>query len=133
MNATVENRSAEQTQAHSEVAAAFSVTDGFVAINYITCREDYRERFEHLFQTRARAIDTMPGFRHMYVLRPQKEGDAYLVVSHWDSEENFKTWMKSPAFMEGHKRGFEDVKQAKETGTEPPMSSDFKTYSVIAR
>jgi heme oxygenase (mycobilin-producing) len=41
----------------------------FVAINYITCTEQYRERFETLFGTRAKAIDRMPGFRHMEVLR----------------------------------------------------------------
>jgi heme-degrading monooxygenase HmoA len=54
-------------------------------------------------------------------------------VSHWDSEENFKEWTNSPAFIEGHKRGFEDIKKAREEGKKPPMSSSFKTYEVIAR
>ncbi len=107
--------------------------EGFVAINYITCKPEYRERFEYLFKTRARAIDRLPGFRGMYVLRPQREGDAYLVVSHWDSEAHFKAWLKSPEFLEGHKRGFEDVRQAKERGEEPPMTSDFRTYEIITR
>ena len=34
----------------------------FVAINYIDCNADYKERFEELFGSRAKAIDTMPGF-----------------------------------------------------------------------
>ncbi len=105
---------------------------GFVAINYITCQPWYRERFEELFRTRARAIDRMPGFRGMYVLRPQREGDPYLVVSHWESEAHFRAWLQSPEFLEGHKRGFEDMKRAKERGEEPPMKSDFRTYEVIA-
>lgn len=108
-------------------------SEGFVAINYITCKSEYRERFEYLFKTRARAIDRMPGFRGMYVLRPQREGDAYLVVSHWESEAHFKAWLQSPEFIEGHRRGFEDLREAKMRGEEPPMQSDFRTYEVITR
>jgi heme-degrading monooxygenase HmoA len=105
----------------------------FVAINYITCDLDYRPKFEELFATRAKAIDTMPGFHFMEVLKPQTNEDPYLIVSHWDSEENFKDWTSSPAFIEGHKRGFEDIKKAREEGKKPPISSSFKTYEVIAR
>lgn len=108
-------------------------SEGFVAINYITCQPDYRERFEALFRSRARAIDRMPGFRGMYVLRPQKEGDPYLVVSHWESEAHFRAWVGSPEFLEGHRRGFEDIHRAKARGEEPPMHSDFKTYEIITR
>ena len=105
----------------------------FVAINYISCKDHYKPRFEELFATRAGAIDRMPGFKYMEVLKPQDNSDNYLIVSHWDSEETFKNWTKSPEFIEGHKRGFEDIKIAKEKGEEPPMSSSFKTYEVIAR
>ncbi|MBK7884684.1 MAG: antibiotic biosynthesis monooxygenase [Chitinophagaceae bacterium] len=104
----------------------------FVAVNYITCNTDYRERFEELFGSRAHAIDTMPGFVDMQVLKPLKEGDAYLIVSHWETEEAFKTWTSSPAFIEGHKRGFADLAKAKAEGKPSPMTSDFKTYKVIA-
>ncbi|MCU0374095.1 MAG: antibiotic biosynthesis monooxygenase [Chitinophagaceae bacterium] len=104
----------------------------FVAINYIQCTPEYRERFEYLFGTRARAIDRLPGFVDMQVLKPEKEGDAYLVVSYWESETAFKNWTKSPEFLEGHKRGFEDLAKAKAEGKPAPMHSDFKTYSVIA-
>ena len=104
----------------------------FVAINYITCKDHYKPRFEELFGSRAHAIDRMAGFRFMEVLKPRDGGDIYLIVSHWDSEDAFKDWTKSPEFLEGHKRGFEDIKIAKEKGEEPPMKSDFKTYEVIA-
>jgi heme-degrading monooxygenase HmoA len=104
----------------------------YVAVNYIQCNADYRERFEQLFATRAHAIDTMPGFIDMHVLRPSKEGDSYLIVSYWDNEEAFKSWTSSPAFIEGHKRGFADIAKAREEGRPAPMSSDFKTYTIIA-
>ncbi len=104
----------------------------FVAVNYINCSPEYAERFEELFGSRAKAIDTMPGFVNMHVLKPQKPGDNYLIVSYWDSEEAFKDWTKSPAFIEGHKRGFADIAAAKAEGKPAPMTSDFKTYQIIA-
>lgn len=103
----------------------------FVAINYIHCEPNYQNRFEELFSSRAHAIDRMPGFVDMQVLKPNGEGD-YLIVSHWSSEEAFKTWTSSPEFIEGHKRGFDDIKQAKAQGLKPPMTSSFKTYQIIS-
>lgn len=104
---------------------------GFTAINYITCKENYRERFEELFKNRAGLIDNNQGFRNMHVLRPNKENDEYLIISYWDSEQDFINWTKSESFIKGHARGFADIKKAKEKGEEPPMTSSFKTYNII--
>ena len=104
----------------------------FVAINFITCADHYKERFEELFRTRAGAIDRMPGFIRVEILRPTEDGGHYLIMSHWESEENFKTWTKSPEFLEGHKRAFSEIKEMKERGEESPLKSDFKTYEVFA-
>ncbi|MCF8301892.1 MAG: antibiotic biosynthesis monooxygenase [Bacteroidales bacterium] len=103
----------------------------FVAINYISCKDHYQKRFEELFASRAKAIDRMPGFKWMKVLKPEEGGD-YLIVSHWEKEEHFRAWTNSPEFVEGHKRGFEDIRKAKDQGLDPPMKSTFKTYKVIA-
>lgn len=73
----------------------------FVAINYITCQEEYKPRFESLFLTRAHAIDRMPGFLNMQVLKPVDQTADYLIVSHWESEESFKDWTGSAEFGKG--------------------------------
>ena len=104
---------------------------GFVAVNYIDCQPDYVGRFEELFSTRVGAIDKLPGFRRMHVLKPRKPNDAYLIVSYWDDESNFEAWTRSEEFLEGHKRGFEDLRKAKARGEEPPMKSTFKTYEIL--
>jgi heme-degrading monooxygenase HmoA len=104
----------------------------FVAINFIKCDEYYRSRFEELFRTRVHAIDRVEGFKYMEVLKPNENGDYYLIVSHWDNEESFKAWKGSVEFFEGHKRGFEDIKRARAEGRKPPISSNFKTYTIIA-
>ena len=104
---------------------------GFVAINYIKCTAEYADKFEYLFKTRAGEIDKLPGFRSMNVLKPNTEDDKYLIVSYWDDEHSFKEWTKSEEFIEGHKRGFEDLKKYKEQGLEPPMKSEFRTYQIL--
>lgn len=138
----------------SDALSASSVEDAssttFVAINSIHCRPDYCDRFESLFRSRAHAIDRAPGFIRMMVLRPQGRpetpeggvagsgpcgdcGSPYLVVSEWESEECFRNWVGSPEFKEGHARGFEDIRLAKEQGEESPMKSAFLTYEVVTR
>jgi heme oxygenase (mycobilin-producing) len=103
----------------------------FIAVNFISCDAEYRERFEILFKSRAHAIDRAPGFRHMKVLAPTQEGGDYLVVSHWESQAAFDHWRTSPEFAEGHRRGFADVAKAKAEGRKPPMTSSMKTYTVL--
>jgi heme-degrading monooxygenase HmoA len=103
----------------------------FVAINSITCDEPYRQRFEELFRSRAHAIDRAPGFRHMYVLQPETGGAPYLVVSFWDGRASFDAWRASPEFAEGHRRGFADVRGARERGEKPPMTSSMETYRIL--
>jgi heme-degrading monooxygenase HmoA len=131
-------------------SAGGSAAGTFVAINSIHCRPDYCERFEALFRSRAHAIDHAPGFVRMMVLRPHGRpdtpeggvaasgpcgdcGSPYLVISEWESEECFQSWVGSPEFREGHARGFEDIRLAKERGEESPMKSAFLTYDVITR
>ncbi|MFQ3677419.1 MAG: antibiotic biosynthesis monooxygenase [Fimbriimonadaceae bacterium] len=104
---------------------------GFVAINFIDCQPHYAERFECLFCSRARMIDTMPGFLGMNVLKCTESGEPYLVVSYWETEAHFQAWVGSPEFHEGHKRAFADLKAHRERGEEPPMTSRFKTYTVL--
>lgn len=118
--------------ADTDINGENNMNKKFVAINYITCKDEYKKRFEQLFASRAKAIDRMPGFHDMQVLKPT-DGNVYLIVSQWDSPDAFRNWTKSPEFIEGHKRGFEDIKKYKEEGKEPPMSSDFKTYQVITQ
>ena len=105
----------------------------FVAINYITCTDAYRARFEELFATRAHAIDRMPGFINFELLKPAEGDNTYLIQTHWESRADFERWTSSEEFIEGHKRGFADLKRYKNEGLEPPMKSSFKVYDLLAR
>lgn len=120
----------------ADATAAVTATDSataseFVAINSITCSEAYRPRFEELFRSRVHAIDSAPGFRRMVVLKPMRADGDYLVVSYWQDRAAFDHWRTSPEFAAGHRRGFEDLKLARERGEPAPMSSRMETYEVL--
>ena len=74
----------------------------FVVINVLTVPEPMRATLEERFANRAGEVDTMEGFEHFELLRPVEGQDNYLVYTRWASEENFKAWMSSRAFGQGH-------------------------------
>lgn len=67
------------------------------------------------------------------MLRADGQEEPYLIVSYWAEKASFDAWVGSQEFVEGHKRGFEDLKKAKDAGEQPPMQSRFVTYSVVSR
>ena len=117
---------------HLGAAADTPRVGEFVAVNYIACSAGYRERFEQLFRTRAHAIDRLPGFHRMMVLKPRREDDHYLIVSFWTDQAAFEAWHASSAFAEGHRRGFGDLAAAKSRGESPPMTSRMEGYEVFS-
>jgi heme-degrading monooxygenase HmoA len=128
---THETAATDSPATDAAAATAVPATTEFIAINSITCTGAYRPRFEELFRTRVHAIDRAPGFRRMVVLRPKREGADYLVVSYWQDQASFDHWRTSPEFAAGHRRGFEDLKAARERGEPAPMASRMETYEVM--
>lgn len=81
-----------------------------VTCNRIPVNPDHADAFETRFADRAALVDGMPGFIAFHLLRPQKDGDPYIVMTYWESREDFDNWTQSEAFKEGHAR----------SGTLPP-------------
>lgn len=65
---------------------------------------EYREQFEERFRSRAGLVDGMPGFLANHVLRPTKDGEPYVVLTFWNSREEFEAWTSSDEFRQGHAR-----------------------------
>lgn len=72
--------------------------------NRISVNPDFAADFEERFRTRAGMVDQMPGFISNQVLRPVNPGDPYIVLTFWESREQFEAWTKSDAFVQGHAR-----------------------------
>ena len=70
--------------------------------NRIYVKPEYAEAFEKAFRERAGLVDGMPGFISNTVLRPVNEGDPYVVLTTWDSRQDFLDWVRSDAFQKGH-------------------------------
>lgn len=74
----------------------------FVVMNRIPVNPDYAEQFEERFTHRAREVDQMPGFVRNQVLRPANPDDPYIVLTIWESKEDFEAWVNSDEFQLGH-------------------------------
>jgi heme-degrading monooxygenase HmoA len=74
-----------------------------IVMNRIPVSEGREQDFEETFIGRDRAVDKMPGFIDMQVLRPT-EGRTYVVLTRWQSHEAFKTWTTSEAFVAAHRK-----------------------------
>lgn len=80
--------------------------------NRIYVNPEYAEQFEERFRQRAGLVDDMPGFQANLVLRPTEPGAPYVVLSFWDSREDFEAWTRSDAFAKGHARSGSLPKEA---------------------
>jgi heme oxygenase (mycobilin-producing) len=81
-------------------------------MNRIAVNPDFADQFEERFLNRARMVDEMPGFVSNQVLRPVAPGDPYIVLTVWESREQFDAWTHSDAFTQGHARSSTLPKEA---------------------
>lgn len=70
--------------------------------NRIPVNPDHSAAFEQAFADRANLVDGMPGFVSYQLLRPTKDGDPYVVMTTWESREQFEAWTQSEEFKQGH-------------------------------
>ena len=75
----------------------------FIVMNRITVSEGRQQDFENTFTARDRAVDLMPGFVDLQVLRPA-EGRTYVVLTRWKTREDFQKWTESEAFVAAHRK-----------------------------
>lgn len=88
-----------------------------VKINAIEVAEGRGPELEERFAKRAREVDNQPGFLGYQLLRPVKGETRYFVVTHWESDEDFKRWVTSESFTRGHVQARADGE-----GKRPPVA-----------
>lgn len=89
--------------------------------NRIQVAPEHAEAFEQAFRERAGLVDSTPGFVRNQVLRPVREGDPYVVLTTWRSQEAFEAWTRSASFRQAHQR-------ARDT---PTGASRLEVHEVI--
>lgn len=64
-----------------------------VKINAIEVPEGQGPELEKRFAHRLGAVDHAKGFLGFELLRPVSGDSRYFVMTHWESDEDFRTWM----------------------------------------
>lgn len=72
--------------------------------NRIPVHPDHAEAFENAFAQRLGLVDGMKGYLAFRLLRPTKAEDPYVVLTFWETQEDFRAWTQSKEFKEQHKK-----------------------------
>ncbi len=72
-----------------------------VVENRIPIKDEYKAQFEKVFSESESHLKETPGFVSNEVMRPVK-GNEYIVMTHWETMEDFQNWMNSDAFKKAH-------------------------------
>ena len=97
----------------------------FVTMNRIFVNSGYTEMFEQRFRERAHEVDKMKGFVRNLVLRPKSSDHPYVVMTLWESEDDFNNWVKSDAFVKSHAKSGTLPKEAFST------ESHLETFDML--
>ena len=82
-----------------------------VVSNRIQVAKGHEEAFENRFQGRARLVENHPGFLRLEILRPASvemhgramgESAYYVVLTYWETVEDFVRWTESEDFQTAH-------------------------------
>lgn len=74
----------------------------FVAVNSLSVHDGQGEVLEKRFAARAGLVENSPGFLSFELWRPTQGTDDYLVVTRWEDEDSYNSWLASRQFSEGH-------------------------------
>ena len=75
-----------------------------VSLFHVTVPAQAVAPFEQSWRQRAGKVDAMPGFRGLEVLHSGDTPGKYIVLTRWETREDFDNWASSPAFASGHAR-----------------------------
>ena len=74
----------------------------YVVANRVFVKPEFHEEFETRFRNRAGQINKQPGFVQMQILKPQSENTPYVVMTYWENEQSFRSWVGSDDFKLAH-------------------------------
>ena len=75
----------------------------YVVANRVPVAQGWEEKFETRFHQRAGQVEQQPGFVRMQILKPMSDNTPYVVLTFWQDEPAFLSWVESDDFKEAHK------------------------------
>lgn len=74
----------------------------YIVMNVVEAKEDRVEDFERAFRERERLVQQAEGFVGFELLRRDRDRE-YVVLTRWEDEETFKSWVGSDLFKRSHR------------------------------
>ena len=109
----------------SAESASHPNADAFVAVSNLTVPEAGRAALLTAFGQRLGAVDAWPGFQGLQVWADRNHPTDLVMVSWWNTEEDFTAYMRSDDHRRSHTRIPDGPARAKPT--------QFRRYTLIAR
>ncbi|ARJ50660.1 antibiotic biosynthesis monooxygenase [Staphylococcus lutrae] len=99
----------------------------FMAENKLTLKKGAAEATMERFHRR-QGIETIEGFIEMYVTQTNglEDYDEVKILTIWQSEHAFRTWLSSDVFKASHK----NVRQQHESADSPILNNQVSTYQI---
>lgn len=74
----------------------------YLVMNVVEAKEGRVEDFERAFRERERLVQQAEGFVGFELLRRDRDRE-YVVLTRWENEETFKSWVGSELFKRSHR------------------------------
>ncbi len=99
------------------------MSDLFSMVSELEVAAEGADALECAFRNRLGEVDSWPGFVRLEVWRDPRRPGRYLMVSWWEDQEAFRTWMRSASHGRSH---------ARVPSSPKPKPVRFDRYEVIA-
>lgn len=74
----------------------------YLVMNVVEAKEGRIEDFERAFRERERLVQQAEGFVGFELLRRDRDRE-YVVLTRWENEETFRSWVGSELFKRSHR------------------------------
>lgn len=74
----------------------------YIVMNVVEAKEGRVEDFERAFRERERLVQQAQGFVGFELLRRDRDRE-YVVLTKWEDEQTFKSWVGSDLFKRSHR------------------------------
>lgn len=98
-----------------------------IKINAITVPEGSGDELGKRFAARHDSMDGTPGFQGYELLQPTDGRNTWLVITRWESEDDFENWRNSQQFQKSHGNTDDDAEPRQ---MPVGMSAELWSYTV---
>ena len=87
-----------------------------IKINAITVPADSGDALAERFAARQGSLDGQKGYQGFELLKPTDGRNVWLVITRWDSDEDFEAWRSSQEFKQSHSQNKDAEGQQRKPG-----------------